>query len=105
MFQEPFLQVFGDAGIEAVVTAEDDIDVPGIHSCFHLLPEKILLPGADTACVHVDKVRLRIITNPAPLQCHGDAVQATCINRGEADIYGLAAHMQAVAGNASAVAL
>lgn len=106
MLQQPFFQVFGDAGIEAVVTAVDDIDIPGIHPCFLLLPEKKnLLPGADTACVHVNKVRLRIIANSAPLQCHGDAVQSTGINRREADIYGLAAHVQAVAGNAAAVAL
>jgi hypothetical protein len=36
MFQDTFLQVFGDAGIEAVVTALDDIDIPGIHICFLL---------------------------------------------------------------------
>ncbi len=31
MFQNPFFQVGGDAGVEAVVTASDHIDIPGIQ--------------------------------------------------------------------------
>ena len=56
------------------------------------------------AGVQVDKVGLRIITDPTPLKGEGNLVQTAGIERGEADVYGLAKHVQAMAGNPAAIA-
>lgn len=54
------------------------------------------------ACVQVDKIGLRIIANSTPLRGEGYLVQSASIERGETDIYSLAKHVQAVAGNPAA---
>ena len=62
------------------------------------------LPGADMACIQVNKIGLRIIANATPLKSKGNLVEMASTERGETDIYSLAEHVQAVAGNPAAIA-
>ncbi len=63
------------------------------------------LPGADMACIQVNKIGLRIIANATPLKSKGNLVEMASTERGETDIYSLAEHVQAVAGNPAAIIL
>jgi len=110
MFKDASVQVFGDAGIQAVVTATDDIDIPCIGLGFllkfpHGRKRNCRSPDADIPGIYVDKVGLRIKSDPATLESKGYLVQTSGIERGETDINGLAKHVQAVAGHTMAVSL
>jgi hypothetical protein len=110
MFQDASVQVFGDADIQAVVAAADDIDMPGIGLGFllkfpHGGKRICWLPDADIPGIDVDKVGLRIKSDPATLESQGYPVQTSGIERGETDINGLAKHVQAMAGHTMAISL
>jgi len=102
MLQNAFVQICGDAGIEGIVTAADDIDKPwgsGAYGLDSTLQWEFLavLPETDIAGVNVDKVGLRIKADSAALKSQGNLVKAAGIERGEPDINSLARHVQAVA--------
>jgi hypothetical protein len=102
MFFDTLVQIVGDAGIEGIVAAADDIDKPwgGGGFCLdvtHQGTAGALLPEADSAGVNVDKIGLGIKADPAALKTQGNLVQAAGAEGGKPDINGLAHHVQAVA--------
>ena len=62
------------------------------------------LPGAHAADVHMDKVGLGVVADPAPVQGQGDFTQGPGANSRDADVGRKALHVQAFAGHAAAVA-
>jgi hypothetical protein len=110
MFKDALVQIFGDAGIEGIVTAANDIDNPWGSGPFclkatHQWRSRAVLPETDIAGVDMDKVGLRIKTDSAPLKSKGNLVQAAGIERRKPDINGHAHHMQAVACDTVAAVL
>jgi hypothetical protein len=100
MFFDTLVQIVGDAGIEGIVAAADDIDKPGgggfCLDVTHQGTASVPLPEADSAGVKVDKIGLGIKADPPALKSQGNLVQAAGAEGGEPDINGLAHHVQAV---------